>query len=47
MGIPDHLTRLLRNCMWVKKQLLELCMKQLIGSRERSTTGLSAVTLFV
>ena len=41
MGIPDHLTCLLRTCMWVKKQQLEPCMEQM------STTGLSAVTLLV
>ena len=35
MGISDHLTRLLRNCMRVKKQQLEPCMEQLIGSRLR------------
>ena len=34
MGIPDHLTCLLRN-LWVKKQQLEPCMEQLIGSRLR------------
>ena len=28
MGIPDHLTCLLRNCMQVKKQLLEPDMEQ-------------------
>ena len=28
MGIPDHLTCLLRNCMQVKKQQLELDIKQ-------------------
>ena len=27
MGIPDHLTCLLRNCMQVKKQQLELAME--------------------
>ena len=35
MGIPDHLTCLLRNPMRVKNQQLEHCMKQLIGSRSR------------
>ena len=35
MGIPDHLTCLLRNLLWVKKQQLEPCMEQLIGSRSR------------
>ena len=32
--------------MQVKKQQLERCAEQLTGSRERSTTGLLAVTLF-
>ena len=41
MGIPDHLTCLLRTCMWVKKQQLEPCMEQM------STTGLSAVTFLL
>ena len=33
MGIPDHLTCLLRNCMQVKKQQLELDMEQQTGSK--------------
>ena len=33
MGIPDHLTRLLRNCMQVRKQQLELDMEQQTGSK--------------
>ena len=33
MGIPDHLTCFLRNCMQVKKQQLELDMKQQTGSK--------------
>ena len=33
MGTPDHLTYLLRNCIWVKKQKLEPYMEQLIGSK--------------
>ena len=32
-GIPDHLTCLLRNCMQVKKQQLELDMEQQTGSK--------------
>ena len=28
MGIPDHLTYLLRNCMQVRKQQLKLDMEQ-------------------
>ena len=31
MGIPDHLTCLLRTCVWVRKQQVEPCM----GSRSR------------
>ena len=33
MGIPDHLTGLLRICMQVKKQQLELDMEQQTGSK--------------
>ena len=33
MGIPDNLTCLLRICMQVKKQQLELYMEQLTGSK--------------
>ena len=33
MGIPDHLTCLLRNCMQVKKQQLDLDMEQQTGSK--------------
>ena len=33
MGIPDHLTCLLRICMQVKKQQLELDMEQQTGSK--------------
>ena len=33
MGITDHLTCLLRNCMQVKKQQLELDMEQQTGSK--------------
>ena len=33
MGIPDHLTCLLKICMQVKKQQLELDMEQQIGSK--------------
>ena len=32
IGIPDHLTCLLRTCMQVRKQLLELDMEQQTGS---------------
>ena len=33
MIVPDHLTCILRNCMWVKKQHLELDMEQGTGSK--------------
>ena len=33
MEIPDHLTCLLKICMWVRKQQLELDMKQGTGSK--------------
>ena len=33
MGIPDHLTCLLRNVIQIKKQQLELDMEQWIGSK--------------
>ena len=33
MGIPDHLTCLLRNCIQVKSQKLELGMEQKTGSK--------------
>ena len=33
MGIPDHLTCLLRNYMQVRKQQLELDMEQQTGSK--------------
>ena len=35
MGIPDHLTYLLRNLLQVKKQQLELDMEQRTGSKSR------------
>ena len=35
MGIPDHLTSLLRNLYQVKKQQLELDMEQQTGSKLR------------
>ena len=34
MGIPDHLTCLLRNCMQARKQQLELDMEQQTGSKQ-------------
>ena len=33
MGIPDHLTCLLRDCMQVRRQQLELDMEQQTGSK--------------
>ena len=33
MGIPDHLPCLLRTCMQIRKQQLELDMEQQIGSK--------------
>ena len=33
IGVPDHLTCLLRNCMQVKKQQLELDMEKWTGSK--------------
>ena len=33
MGIPDHVTSLLRNCMQVKKQQLELDVEKWTGSK--------------
>ena len=35
MGIPDHLTCLLRN-LYVGEEVTELCMEQLIGLRWRT-----------
>ena len=35
MGIPDHLTCLLRTCMEVRKQQLELDMQQQSGSKQK------------
>ena len=32
MGIPGHLTFFLRNLIWVKKQVLEPCVGQLLAS---------------
>ena len=48
MGVPDHLTYVLRNCMWVKKQQLDLIWnKWLFQDWERSMTGLLIVTMLV
>ena len=48
MGIPDHLTCLLRNLYAVKKQQLKLDMQQWTGSKwERSTSRLYIVTLLI
>ena len=35
MAIPDHLTCLLRTCMEVRKQQLELDMQQQSGSKQK------------
>ena len=48
MGIPDHLTFLLRICMQVKKQQLELGTDNgLFPNWERSTSRLYIVTLLI
>ena len=48
MGIPDHLTCLLRNHMQVRKQQLELDMNnRLVSNRERSMSRLYIVTLLI
>ena len=56
MGIPDHLTCLLRNLLQVRKQLLERDMEQqpleqqpnfLVPNQERSTLRLYTVTLLI
>ena len=48
IGIPDHLTCLLRNLMQVRKQQLELDMEQQTGSnKERSMLKLYIVTLLI
>ena len=39
MGIPDHLTCIQKTCMWVKKQQLEPCREQPVGSRLRKEYG--------
>ena len=48
MGIPDHLTCLLRNYMQVRKQQLELdTEQQLVPNRKRSMSRLYIVTLLI
>ena len=48
MGIPEHLTCLLRNHMQVRKQQLELTWNnRLVPNRERSTSRLYIVTLLI
>ena len=48
IGIPDHLTCLLRNLMQVRKQQLELDMEQQTGSnKEKRTSMLYIVTLLI
>ena len=48
MGIPDHLTCLLKNHMQVRKQQLELDMNnRLVLNRKRRTSSLYSVTLLI
>ena len=48
MGIPDHLTCLLRNLYTVKKQQLELYLEKQTGSKStKSTSRLYIVTLLI
>ena len=48
MGIPDHLTCLLRNLYVGQKQQLELDMEQQTGSNwERSTSRLYIITVII
>ena len=48
MGIPDHLTCLLRNLYAVEKQQLELDMEQqMVPNRERSRSRLYIITLLI
>ena len=48
MGLPDHLTYLLRNVYQVRKQQLELDMEQQTGSnRKRSMARLYIATLLI
>ena len=48
MGIPDHLTCILRICMQVRKQQLELDMEQQkVPNRKRSMSSLSILTLLI
>ena len=48
VGIPDHLTCLLRNCMQVKKQHLEADRNNgLVQDQESSTSKLYILTLLI
>ena len=47
MGIPDHLTCLLRNLYAGHEATVRTQNNLLVQDRERSMTGLSTVTLFV
>ena len=47
MGIPDHLTCLLRNCMQVRKQQLELGVNRLVSNQERSMSRQYIVILLI
>ena len=46
MGIPDHLTCLLRN-VYVSQETAELDIEQLVQNWKRSMTRLYIVTLFI
>ena len=46
MGIPDHLTCLLRN-LYAGQEETELDMEQQVPNRERSTSRLYIVTLII
>ena len=48
MGIPDHLTCLLRNCMQVRRQQLDWTLNnRLVPNQERSMSRLYTVTLLI
>ena len=48
MGIPDHLTCLLRNCMQVRRQQLDWTWNnRLVPNQERSMSRLYTVTLLI
>ena len=47
MGIPDHLTCLLRNLIQVRKQQNQTWNNRLVPNRKRSTSRLYIVTLLI